>query len=688
MEDRSSPLYGKYIICSDILGNYAHIHQEWAGTRSSGWSPAYTASSLLINMQSILYDISQNNKNNISNQKSLYNKCMEFFKPFDSSDMHPPYGGQKKNDAVIVPATLEISISDNELISMLKQHVPNQHHIYIDAIMKRLSSVTSSPSCSDSSSSSSSLFLSPSPSSPSSHDDAPDEHFLKCIEHLESLLNSTLQNIDKNLKKFGNPSDPQVVSIYSSFAEKLGSCLCWHTAPSSLHLLCVNMFQSIGWNPQRCQVESESAVLSLPALVSAVQGLVKTIKSMQMQEELKGTKEIVDDVTTPKCDPDIVCWFSLSHYTEAILGIGIEVVANGSNFNLSTDGSFLSLDAFQEGLRQTPMKDPFSYILPVWISPLHSVNNPTLDWNGALVSSIHTLGVALGVVKTNELTNDALFATQVLRIYPDLINIITVRMMQPSSDIRVSERTFGLLIDLWRTFMYLTERYPLVKTMINQKVLSFATDAKKRDKKAVPNIGWLLAMRCVTPDEIVPFSLFFKHYIEESFLRSVMRWKKKQVKAESEDVYNATEVSRHLFLFQCLFIRHVIGRSEQDMQKIVNLADNTECKLTDHCSNMFASWKAELRIEDENAKRRASAGAKWGDHFRGCDCEPPCGLEDMGNWIRDQANTAQTKEGYFFSSGGRGSSGGRYPGRGGGHHDGRGAGHYDGRGGGRAYVRR
>lgn len=38
-KDRDSHFYGKLIICLDILGNFAHVHGEWASTASSGWSP-------------------------------------------------------------------------------------------------------------------------------------------------------------------------------------------------------------------------------------------------------------------------------------------------------------------------------------------------------------------------------------------------------------------------------------------------------------------------------------------------------------------------------------------------------------------------------------------------------------------------------------------------------------------------
>ena len=45
------------IVCLDILGNYADIHTEWKGEQGSGGAPAYSVSTLLLNLQSILLEL-------------------------------------------------------------------------------------------------------------------------------------------------------------------------------------------------------------------------------------------------------------------------------------------------------------------------------------------------------------------------------------------------------------------------------------------------------------------------------------------------------------------------------------------------------------------------------------------------------------------------------------------------------
>ncbi|CAK0800499.1 unnamed protein product [Prorocentrum cordatum] len=52
--EHSGRLRGKKVICLDILGNFGHVHTEWKREVGSGWSPAYTVSTLLIQLQAVL----------------------------------------------------------------------------------------------------------------------------------------------------------------------------------------------------------------------------------------------------------------------------------------------------------------------------------------------------------------------------------------------------------------------------------------------------------------------------------------------------------------------------------------------------------------------------------------------------------------------------------------------------------
>jgi len=75
-KERSGPLKGKTVICLDILGNFGGIHTEWKNTVGSGWSPSYSVSSLLVNLQTILIELdaslSQNARDRLVQEASLF----------------------------------------------------------------------------------------------------------------------------------------------------------------------------------------------------------------------------------------------------------------------------------------------------------------------------------------------------------------------------------------------------------------------------------------------------------------------------------------------------------------------------------------------------------------------------------------------------------------------------------------
>merc|ERR1711988_32987 len=50
-------LKGKKVICLDVLGNFGNMHREWKSSVGSGWSPAYTVTTLLVQLQSVLCDL-------------------------------------------------------------------------------------------------------------------------------------------------------------------------------------------------------------------------------------------------------------------------------------------------------------------------------------------------------------------------------------------------------------------------------------------------------------------------------------------------------------------------------------------------------------------------------------------------------------------------------------------------------
>ena len=92
VKDANNPLNGKYVICMDLLGNFAHVHTEWEGTKGSGWSPAYDISSLLVILQAVVTEnihrssaSSRMNTMDDANKYAQKNSLPELNLPLESS---------------------------------------------------------------------------------------------------------------------------------------------------------------------------------------------------------------------------------------------------------------------------------------------------------------------------------------------------------------------------------------------------------------------------------------------------------------------------------------------------------------------------------------------------------------------------------------------------------------------------
>ena len=583
IEHSKGPLYGKLSICLDILGNFANIHTEWSSVKNSGWSPAYSVSSLMLNLQVVLDECSRNLAHNEESRRNVANECTRTSSHLDMSIMEPSLD-------------TEIKVSDSSICQPSIKDIPQ---------------------------------------------DMPDWDKSRMLQRfLSSNIDILKQRIDSEV------SIKDCVNSYAMISDQLGSMLCWNYAPKEYIECCQLIFLAAGWQLNSRSCTNESAI--------SIRNLVNSLS--EIKSRLCGAEEPSkekDPYALPKVtvDPEMICWFSQEHYNESILGIGIQRTINGIHTNITTDGALISIGAFTSGLRQTPMKERFEWFLPVFLCPSHSIDGPrATEWKNETINRVSIIGAEL-VPKGGGLSD------YVVRIFPDLMNILIVRMMQPESDIRASERTFRVLIDIWRTFVWFADEYPSIKNRIATTLSLFVSEPERRTKANSPNIGWLLAMRSILPNEAVPFGSFLNAYVDENFLRSVMWWKKKGVSSSPQSVFEATQVSRHLLLFQSLFCHTVIGITEKELRHTAALADVTECKLLDRCESMLTKWK-QLLSKEKNCDSSHPPSKRWADYFTDCGIAVP--YHNVSAWIQEQVRIASMKEGYYFKdSGSRGSGRGR-----------------------------
>ena len=75
----------------------------------------------------------------------------------------------------------------------------------------------------------------------------------------------------------------------------------------------------------------------------------------------------------------------------------------------------------------------------------------------------------------------------------------------------------------------------------------------------MPNIGAIFALYVCCPSGAPPFDAFVAAYVDESFTRNVLWWRRNCVAFESQAVFDATRVARDIAMFLSIFVNHVVG---------------------------------------------------------------------------------------------------------------------------------
>ena len=276
------------------------------------------------------------------------------------------------------------------------------------------------------------------------------------------------------------------------------------------------------------------------------------------------------------------CWYTKACNTEDTLGYGVQLKVVGDahkRYILYTDGDFISHTAYKDGLRLYPNKDTFQYFLPAWINPKHAEEKQ--EWVKLIHESLTTLGKAMNLTNIDDI---------VLKIYPELINSLVVSMMDATSDVSASLKMFRCILNLWRTFYFLSFDDQRVRNTALRIVRTFISREDSRRKQTTPNIGYVLAMATILhPDEDIDWSDFVSAYLDEFVLRCVFWWQKDRVEILPANTFKASEIGRKNSLFQLLFQHLVIG---ENIKEAVAELDSTSCILPGKLDELLREWKS------------------------------------------------------------------------------------------------
>merc|ERR1711959_736397 len=305
-----------------------------------------------------------------------------------------------------------------------------------------------------------------------------------------------------------------------------------------------------------------------------------------------GNSSVSSSPEVSEVDTNICCFATGKPYTDSLLGVG----ASRERRNLDTAAELLSQEAFDGGLRQSTNKSPFEFFLPVWINEVHSAKCQA--WCEALKSSYMQIGRNAYQVSGED---DA-----VIEVFPRLINQMIVEVMKPDAAKSAAIATFEAMCNFWRTLRWLVDTRPTLLARIGSMLSKFASNEASRHKDSTPDLGIVLVLftvfqghaGCPTRDE------FIRAYFDENSLRWVMWWQLSGTKPEPMPVFQATQVSREICMFQMMVVDIIIANVDITLKEM----EKTNCKLPQRLEKLQAQWREQKCSIDSWASYFACIG--------------------------------------------------------------------------------
>uniref|UniRef100_A0A6B2KY89 UBC core domain-containing protein n=1 Tax=Arcella intermedia TaxID=1963864 RepID=A0A6B2KY89_9EUKA len=247
---------------------------------------------------------------------------------------------------------------------------------------------------------------------------------------------------------------------------------------------------------------------------------------------------------------EIVCFHTKMSFEHSTLGYGINIERYSNTNTISGITSPLDLISYeaykQLGVRKSVWKEPFSGWLPVYINRKHALR-----------------AVPLAKESLSQIHNSPSFNPQyALTIFPKLMNTMVVMMM--SGNLHASMKALEGYCQFHRFFLHFVEEYPALLGKIEGTIEGFINDPNLRIKKVVPNLGEFLAYLTVT--DRFGWEDIREAYLSENFDRNV-KWiieKKPHLAKPSptinnrvEQTFECTTTSLRLLMFHVYFLCHI-----------------------------------------------------------------------------------------------------------------------------------
>jgi len=263
-------------------------------------------------------------------------------------------------------------------------------------------------------------------------------------------------------------------------------------------------------------------------------------------------------------------------------------------------------------------------------------------WREALRSSYMEIGAKAFQVNGED--------EAIIEVFPRLINQMIVEVMKPDAAKSAAIATFEAMCNFWRTFRWLVETRPTLLKRLSTMLSKFVLDEGSRHKDTTPDLGVALVLFTALQgyEDCPTRASFISAYADENALRWVMWWQRSGTRPEPMPVFQATQVSREICMFQMMVVDLVVADVGTTLKEI----EDTNCKLPQRLEKLQAQWRQQKASID-----------RWALYFRCIGVSQPS-FQSESAWIADCVSRAASKGPKYGSGDGKGNGKGKGKGKG------------------------
>lgn len=310
-------------------------------------------------------------------------------------------------------------------------------------------------------------------------------------------------------------------------------------------------------------------------------------------------------------EADLICFHTKASFQEAVLGIPVDFSLNPRTQRIdyiSSTMDLMSSEAMDRGVRLTQWNETFKAWIPVFLTPDHFQRAKPRFERSMVTLSPHW-------------ATSRFHPFMVLEVIPKMMNTIVVLLSDKG--LEVSDRSLNGYFLLWRLLLAAVQVYSL-QGEVAKRIAAFRAP-ENRTKEKVPSLGDLLPLLGVSGVAALGWNKLAQPVLEETFDRNAL-WACRDhpvyanascnTKGQGADMdrlqkhFTSTKVSKRLLMFHVLFLR---------------LVENQTMDF------LFGRPPAHIRQTFKEGLQHILAVDSWPGFFSACrrPCPSPSALTDL-----------------------------------------------------------